>query len=123
MSDLGNKEIFSKNLKHYIYISGKDRQDICNDLGIKYSTLSEWINASKYPRIDKIELLANYFNIEKSDLIEEKHEKYHLDNDIRRIQRAREKMPEKEKQKMMKMITTYFDEYFSDDDGDEDIDE
>ena len=121
MSNLGNKEILAKNLKHYIYLSGKDRLEICKDLDIKYSTFSEWINANKYPRIDKIEMLANYFGIEKSDLIEEQNKR--PDNDIRRIQRAREKMPEKERQKMMNMITTYFDEYFSDDDSDDDIDE
>ena len=39
---------------------------------IKYSTLSDWINGNKYPRIDKIEILANYFGIEKSDLIEKR---------------------------------------------------
>ena len=72
MSDLGNKEILAKNLRYYINISNKDRKQICTDLNIKYSTFSEWVNANKYPRIDKIELLANYFGIEKSDLIEDK---------------------------------------------------
>ena len=45
---------------------------------IPYTTLSDWLNAKKYPRIDSIELLANYFNIQKSDLIEKK-EKYEFD--------------------------------------------
>ncbi len=71
MSNLGNKNIFAKNLKYYIKKSGKDRNEICKDLNLKYSTFSEWVNANKYPRIDKIELIANYFNIQKSDLIEE----------------------------------------------------
>lgn len=35
-------------------------------------TFSDWINAKTYPRIDKIELMANYFGIEKSDLVEDK---------------------------------------------------
>lgn len=73
MSDLGNKEIFAKNLKYYMRIHEKDRNDICNILDIPYTTLSDWLNAKKYPRIDKIEMLANYFNIEKSDLIERKN--------------------------------------------------
>lgn len=73
MSDLGNKEIFAKNLKYYMQIHEKDRNDICNILDIPYTTLSDWLNAKKYPRIDKIEMLANYFNIEKSDLIERKN--------------------------------------------------
>lgn len=70
MSNLGNKEIFASNLKHYMQVYEKDRNDICKILDIPYTTLSDWLNAKKYPRIDKIELLANYFNIQKSDLIE-----------------------------------------------------
>lgn len=70
MSDLGNKEIFSKNLKYYMTINNKTRNDICKDLGFKYTTFTDWYNGNIYPRIDKIEMLANYFRIEKSDLIE-----------------------------------------------------
>lgn len=74
MSDLGNKEIFASNLNYYMKLYKKDRNDICKILEIPYTTLSDWLNAKKYPRIDKIELLANYFNIQKSDLIESKKE-------------------------------------------------
>lgn len=73
MSDLGNKKIFAKNLNYYMQIHNKDRNDICNILDIPYTTLSDWLNAKKYPRIDKIEMLSNYFKIEKSDLIENKN--------------------------------------------------
>ena len=53
-------------------ITGKTRNTICDDLGFKYTTFTDWVNGNKYPRIDKIEMLANYFGIKKSDLIEEK---------------------------------------------------
>lgn len=72
MSDLGNKEIFAKNLKYYMQLNNKDRNDICHDLKFPYTTFAEWYNGKIYPRIDKIEMLANYFNIKKSDLIERK---------------------------------------------------
>lgn len=52
-----------------------DRNKLCADLGFKYSTVSEWLKARKYPRIDRIEMLANYFGILKSDLIEDKSNK------------------------------------------------
>ena len=71
MSDIGNKEIFSANLNKLIETSGKSRNEICKDLNIAYSTFSEWVNGKKYPRIDKIELLADYFGVKKSNLIEE----------------------------------------------------
>lgn len=75
MGDLGNKEIFSKNLRYYMTLNKKTRNDICNDLGFKYTTFTDWYNGNIYPRIDKIEMLANYFRIEKSDLIENKTNK------------------------------------------------
>lgn len=71
MSDLGNKEIFSKNLRRYMKINNKDRSDVSRDLEIPYSTLTDWYNGNIYPRIDKIQLLANYFGIQKADLVEE----------------------------------------------------
>lgn len=86
MSDLGNKEIFSRNLKKYIDQSGKTRKQICADLDLTYSTFTEWVNGNIYPRIDKIELLSNYFGIEKSDLIEDNNDKentYYKDADTR----------------------------------------
>lgn len=66
-----NKNIFANNLKRYISDSGKTRSEICNALDIKYSTFSEWVNGNKYPRMDKVEILADYFGVNKSDLIEE----------------------------------------------------
>ena len=65
MSDLGNKEIFSKNLQYYMNINNKDRNEVARDLEIPYSTLADWYNGNKYPRIDKIQLLADYFDIKK----------------------------------------------------------
>ena len=71
MGGLGNKEIFSKNLRYYMDKKGVDRNQVCAALGFVYSTFTDWYNGVKYPRIDKIEMLAHYFGIMKSDLIEE----------------------------------------------------
>lgn len=85
MSNIGNKETLSKNLKYYIEKSGKDRKELAEIWGFPYSTVTEWINAKKYPRIDRIEIMAEYFGILKSDLIEEKtkeHREAQKNNDI-----------------------------------------
>lgn len=66
----GKQRNFSKNLKYYMELNNKDRNDICRDLRLPYTTFAEWYNGNIYPRIDKIEMLANYFHIKKSDLIE-----------------------------------------------------
>ena len=72
MSNIGNKQTMSKNLKYYVERTNKMQKEVAEDLGVAASTFTEWIKGNKYPRIDKIELMANYFGIKKSDLIEEK---------------------------------------------------
>lgn len=71
MSDLGNKQIMAKNIRYYMNKHSVSQTEICNTLGIKMPTFSDWVNAKTYPRIDKIELMANYFGISKADLVEE----------------------------------------------------
>lgn len=82
MSDLGNKEIFAKNLNYYMTINKKSRSAVCRDLDIPYSTFTDWCNDNIYPRIDKIEILANYFDIKKSDLVENKEKTDILGNTV-----------------------------------------
>ena len=69
---MDNKNIFANNLKYHMELSGKTRRDVCEALGCSYYTFSDWVNGKKYPRLDKVEMLADYFGILKSDLIEEK---------------------------------------------------
>lgn len=66
-----HKEVFSKNLQKYMALNGKSRKEVCQALGYSYFTFSDWVNGKKMPRMDKVEQLANYFGIKKSDLIEE----------------------------------------------------
>jgi transcriptional regulator with XRE-family HTH domain len=73
LSSLGNKEVFAKNLALYLNRSGKSQREMADIVGVSSSTFNEWMKAKKYPRIDKIEFMANYFGINKSDLIENKN--------------------------------------------------
>lgn len=72
MGGLGNKEIMARNIQYYMDKYGKTRNDMCEALGVKYTTFTDWVKGNSYPRIDKIELMANYFGISKSDLVEER---------------------------------------------------
>ena len=72
MSNIGNKETMAKNLQYYIKRSGKSQKELAEMVGVASSTFNDWVKGKKYPRIDKIEMLANFFRIQKSDLIEEK---------------------------------------------------
>lgn len=75
MSSIGNKEVFAKNLTAYLARFNKSQREMAEIVGVSSSTFNDWANGRKYPRIDKIEFLANYFGIKKSDLIEEVEEK------------------------------------------------
>ena len=83
MSNIGNKETLAKNLKFYMDKSGRTQKEMSEVVGVAASTFNDWMKAKKYPRIDKIEMLADYFGIKKSDLIEERiTEETKKDNDI-----------------------------------------
>jgi transcriptional regulator with XRE-family HTH domain len=66
----------AKNLSYYVERSGKSKRELAEITGVAPSTFNEWTKGNKYPRIDKIERLANYFGILKSDLIEERTEEH-----------------------------------------------
>ena len=83
MSNLGNKEVMAKNLHYYVERSGKTQKEMAEIVGVAASTFNDWMKGKKYPRIDKIEIMANFFKILKSDLIEEKgdaHRQMHEKN-------------------------------------------
>lgn len=68
---MDNKNVFATNLRRYMDMNGKSRRDVCEAIDVNYSTFTDWVKGKKYPRIDKVEKLAEYFGISKSDLIEE----------------------------------------------------
>lgn len=70
--DLNSKEIMAQNIKKYMDSKGVTNQKLCDDLGFKYTTFMDWIKRVTYPRFSKIEAMADYFGIQKADLIEEK---------------------------------------------------
>lgn len=65
------RKVFADNLKYFLKLNGKQPVDLVRDLGINFSTLSSWMTERKMPRIGKVELLANYFGVKQSDLLEE----------------------------------------------------
>jgi len=67
-----SKEVFAKNLRYYMERAGITQKELAEIAGVSAPTMNEYLSAKKYPRIDKIERMANHFHILKSDLIEEK---------------------------------------------------
>ena len=71
MSDEYFKKIFSENLKYYMRKKGVAQIDIVIDLNFDKSAVSTWVNGTRLPRMDKVDALAKYFGVKRSDLIEE----------------------------------------------------
>lgn len=72
MSEEQYRKTFVKKLHYYMELKGIKQTDLMKDLSLSSSTVSNWCTGQKLPRMGKIQLLADYFGIEKSDLIEEK---------------------------------------------------
>ena len=110
MSNLGNKEIFARNLAYYLERSGRDQREVAEVVGVAPSTFNEWMKAKKYPRIDKIEILANYFGILKSDLIEKVSEEGYSPSEPQLTEGEKilldlfRKVPESDQQMVLNMI-------------------
>ena len=83
-NNLGNKQTMAENIQHYMDKENKSRQEMCEAIYVPYTTLTDWLKANTYPRIDKIEIMAHYFGVSKADLVEERNdtkEKPATDND------------------------------------------
>jgi transcriptional regulator with XRE-family HTH domain len=67
--------IIGKNLRRLASDAGKTQSDISRDLRINKATVSSWMNGTRVPRMDKVDLLAHYFNVHRSDIMGDDVEK------------------------------------------------
>ena len=68
MTDEEQKRIFVNNLNRYISLNQKQQIDVAKDLGINPTTFNMWCKGNSMPNVGKIQKLADYFGIGKSDL-------------------------------------------------------
>ena len=95
-SNLGNKIVFSENLKYYLSLTGQLQKDIAAVAKVSQGTITDWIQTRSYPRMDKIQLLAEHFGIEMSDLVEKRSvdNKYYLQKEAQAIAEDLAKNPD-----------------------------
>ncbi|HIX67353.1 MAG TPA: helix-turn-helix domain-containing protein [Candidatus Anaerostipes excrementavium] len=74
MAEKTLREIFAKKLNYYLASSGKNQSDLCKYMGVSSATASDWCNANKMPRADKIEKIAHWLGVSIGDLMEDKPE-------------------------------------------------
>lgn len=71
MSAKSARTIFSENLQRLMRNKNVDQKELAETIGVTQPTISNWIKEIKYPRIKRIQLLADFFNVPKSELTEE----------------------------------------------------
>lgn len=88
MCDLEQKQIFSKNLLFYLNHENKSQKEVADAIGVSPQTFNTWCQGIALPRMGKVQKLADYFGIEKSNLIEDKsikEDSYYLNKETSQI--------------------------------------
>lgn len=70
MTDAKLREIFSKNLTHYLEINGYKQADLARHMKVSTATTAKWCTGQAIPRIDKIQSICNWLGVSKSDLLD-----------------------------------------------------
>ncbi|MBM7617312.1 repressor LexA [Weissella uvarum] len=74
MATSEGKEIMGRNIKRLLKQHGMTAAKLSEIVGVSTATISDWCNGKTYPRINKIELMADYFGVSKSELVEDPNE-------------------------------------------------
>ena len=72
MTEDAYRKIFSDNLKKLMKDRGVTQMDLMNALNIPSATISTWVNGQRMPKMSKVHMLAEYFNVDPMDLVSEK---------------------------------------------------
>lgn len=104
MASIGNMQVMAENLQYYMQIYNLSQKELAEIAQVKESTFSEWVNAKKYPRIDKVELMANYFGINKSGLIEKRNTQNDVDPLTAEIARRSRQLPDEAKKAILAIL-------------------
>lgn len=101
MSNENIKQLFANNLKKIMNEKGKNQSDIVKDLQFRQATVSDWINGKKYPRMNKVEMLAKYFNVPITALVDK-----HVNNDLPELNTKDEREIESDLEDMMHSVAS-----------------
>lgn len=102
-------DVFAKNLDFYMKKHEIKQEKVMEITKSSQAAVSDWLNGKKYPRMDRIQKLADYFGIDKSDLIEERKEG-DVDQDIKIISRDMKEMTKEQRATLLRVARTIFKE-------------
>lgn len=85
-TNLANMQVFAENFNYYLGLKTELKKDVAKTIGVSASTICDWVKCRTYPRMDKIERLADHWGITMSDLVE----KHSMDNSYYLTKEAKE---------------------------------
>lgn len=100
MTDAEQKQIFAKNLLTLLEKNGKTQREVADSISVSPQTFNTWCQGIALPRMGKIQKLADYFNVDKTFLIDQKpitetpDEPYYLNDETRQIAQEAFESPE-----------------------------
>ena len=120
MSQESEAKIFAENLSRLMKASDTTAKDLAIVCGVTPATVSYWMNGKKYPRIEKMSALAEFFQVDKSELMDEKPKKRVDPQTIeaRIISVGIDKMSPEDREKALNMMRVMFAEFMEGDDDD-----
>lgn len=62
-------DIFSKKLKYFLNIYEMNQAELAKRLGVGTTTVSEWCNGKKTPRMSKVDAMCELFHCKRSDFL------------------------------------------------------
>lgn len=75
MTDEEQKKVFANNLNKYISLNCKQQKEVAEAIGVNPTTFNMWCKGNAMPNVGKIQKLADYFGIGKSDLTDYRENK------------------------------------------------
>jgi len=122
MNESNNAVTFAKNLRRYMKLTGKGNKEVAEYAGVTPSTVSYWLSGKKYPRVEKMSALAEFFSVQMSDLMEEKPKKKVDPQTVeaRIISVGVDKMKPEDREKALNMMRVMFAEIYEANDWSDD---
>lgn len=70
--DNTQKKIFARNLNYYVNQTGKQQKEVAQLIGFSEKTFNGWCRGLSIPTMGKVQIIADFFGIGKTDLLEDK---------------------------------------------------
>lgn len=64
--------IFSKNPNYYMDLKSITQNELAKQIGVSPTSVNNWCNGYKTPRMDKVDRICDFFRIKRSDLMNER---------------------------------------------------